>query len=61
MKMPPCKKNGVDCPRRHRGCQDTCKDMIPIHEHYAAIHKARAEERIYLSYAIPVIINNRDK
>lgn len=60
-KTPPCKKNGIDCPRRCPGCQDECEDLIPLREHYAAIRKARAEERIYLSYAIPIIIRNRDK
>lgn len=24
---PPCKKNGIDCIRRHPGCQTSCPDM----------------------------------
>ena len=23
----PCRENGVDCPDRHPGCQDTCERM----------------------------------
>lgn len=33
---PPCKKNGVDCPRREVGCQGKC-------EEYKAFHEARLE------------------
>ena len=60
-KKPPCRKNGVDCPRRRPGCQASCEDLVPLHEYYAAVQKARAKEEVYLSYAIPVIIRNRDK
>lgn len=24
----PCKKDGIDCPLRHLGCQDTCGEML---------------------------------
>lgn len=25
--IPPCKRDGIDCERRHVGCQKTCPDM----------------------------------
>ena len=28
MRIPPCKKNGIDCPKRCPGCQPRCKDYI---------------------------------
>lgn len=28
MRTPPCKKNGIDCPKRCPGCQPRCKDYI---------------------------------
>jgi hypothetical protein len=34
MTLPPCKPNGVDCPRRYVGCRAECKewhDWLSIH------------------------------
>lgn len=35
MKKPPCYNDGKDCPKRHVGCRDLCKewnDWLVIHE-----------------------------
>lgn len=35
MTLPPCKKDGIDCPRRYIGCRAECKewhDWLAIHE-----------------------------
>lgn len=61
MPKPPCVKNGVHCAKRHPGCQDKCPDMVPFHAQCEAIRKARAEEDIYLSYVVPIIIKRREK
>lgn len=38
MTRPPCQVDGVDCPRRHVGCRDDCKEW----NDWTAIH---AEEK----------------
>lgn len=60
-KRPPCRVNGVDCPNRRPGCQSNCEKLAELHEYYAACKKAREEEMIYLSYAVPVRIRNSGK
>lgn len=41
MKKPPCKVNGVDCPRRYIGCQSECETY---HE-WLTVHAAEKETR----------------
>lgn len=61
MRTPPCKKNGVDCAKRHPGCQSHCPDMVPFYEACKKDREARERENIYVSYVVPVIIRNRSK
>lgn len=58
---PPCIENGIPCPNRHRACQDNCPKMAKIRERNKIIRAARDQEYEYWSYAIPLIIKNRQK
>ena len=42
MKKPPCKVNGVDCPRRYVGCQSECE----AHHDWLAVHAAEKEKML---------------
>ena len=51
MQKPPCKKNGVDCPKRTIGCHSSCKEYIEYAEENERrreeIHKRKEAERNY--------------
>ena len=59
-KRPPCWKNGVDCPNRRPGCQSNCKELVELHDYYAEVRKARDDEMVYLTYAVPVLLKNME-
>lgn len=58
---PPCMKNGIDCDKRHVGCQPGCKEFKAFR---AAIDKANAERRkqnIGADFAADMIWRDRQK
>ena len=40
----PCKKNGIDCPKRVIGCHDNCKEYQDFAAEREAIRNKRIEE-----------------
>ena len=43
---PPCKVNGIDCPRRYIGCRAGCEDW----HKWLAIHEEEREQRKRASF-----------
>lgn len=46
MNLPPCKKNGQDCPRRHPGCQTDCPDLAGYYKKQEVLKKAQDREAL---------------
>ena len=40
----PCKRNGIDCPKRQMGCHDDCKEYQEYVAECELIRKRRADE-----------------
>ena len=60
-KLPPCKKDGVDCPKRQVGCHSTCQEFIDWEKEHVATREARRAEKtrehVLNSYFIPNTVN----
>lgn len=53
MRLPPCKKNGKDCPLRKPACSSSCKEYKEWHrENVQKPNEARARENIALGYTV---------
>lgn len=59
MAIAPCKKAGVDCPKRAVGCHDTCPEYLDFLEQKRAeseiIHKSRRAEDDYVASKVKFI------
>lgn len=44
--LPPCKKNGIPCPKRHPACQAGCKDFAEYRAFVDNRRKERERERL---------------
>ena len=44
--LPPCKKNGIPCPKRHTTCQAECKDFAEYRAFVDNRRKERERERL---------------
>ncbi len=43
----PCKKGGIDCPKRYLGCHSECKEYQEWSEERAEMNKRRKADREY--------------
>lgn len=46
MRKPPCKINGIDCPKRHPGCHSGCPDYAEFDAEKQKERAQRMQERI---------------
>lgn len=58
---PPCRENGVDCPHRKPGCQDSCAKLEKLHAYYDAVRKARTKDEVYIDYIVPIVTKGRQR
>jgi hypothetical protein len=60
-RMPPCKKDGVDCPKRQVGCRSTCKEYVRWEADHQATHQAILAEKAKEHNLSNYFINNTVK
>ena len=58
---PPCRKNGVDCPRREVGCQGKCEEYRIFREERIELSKATYKAVAQQRQADSVLINGAMK
>ena len=53
----PCYKEGVDCPKRHLLCHETCQEYKEWRAELDADNKAKSDavDREYINYILPKI------
>ena len=57
----PCKRNGIDCHKRHMGCHDDCKEYQDFSADRERIRNLRAAERKERDFFFRVSEKNKKK